>query len=78
MEYEEMVDKVVNTIGVTISSEDKALVVKNLNVVNGIVKVLNDGKEDHDLRSTQVIAFIIQSTLMEMYASGRIQIPESA
>lgn len=78
MEYEEMVDRVVRSLGVILKEEDRDLIIRNLNTVNGIVKILNDNEESYELHSTQVIGFIIHNTLMEMYVSGRASFPETS
>lgn len=70
--YEEMVEKAIAHIKVKISNEDKGSLVSLLNTTNTLVELLNDGKEDHGLRSTQVIAHIISSYLMELYVAGKI------
>jgi hypothetical protein len=74
--YEEVVSKAIEKLDVIISEDDKTSLVLVLKNTNSMVKMLNDGREEAELISTQVIAHIIASFFQELYLANRISFKE--
>ncbi len=66
MTYEDMVDKALLPLNVEVSQEQKDLILHNICSVDSIVYSINDNNPNKELRSTQVIGFIIFNSLKEL------------
>lgn len=66
IEYEDMVDKAIVPLNIEISQEQKDLILHNICSVDSIIYSINDNNPDKELRSTQVIGFIIFYSLKEL------------
>ena len=71
-----MVEKVINDLKLDVSEKGKKNMVLFLDNTDRIVKVLNNWDEESGLRSTQIIAYIINWYLMELSLSGDAKFKE--
>lgn len=66
IEYENMVDKALTPLNIKVSQEQKDFILHNIHSVDSIIYSINDNNPDKELRSTQVIGFIIFYSLKEL------------
>lgn len=66
IEYENMVDKALTPLNIEVSQEQKDFILHNIHSVDSIIYSINDNNPDKELRSTQVIGFIIFYSLKEL------------
>ena len=66
IEYENMVDKALTPLNIEVSQEQKDFILHNIHGVDSIIYSINDNNPDKELRSTQVIGFIIFYSLKEL------------
>ena len=66
MIYEDMLDKALVPMNIKVSQEQRDFILHNILCVDSIVYSINDNKPEHELRSTQVVGFIIFYSLKEL------------
>ena len=66
IEYEDMVDKALLPLKIQVSEEQKQKILHNIFSVDSIIYAINDSNPNKELRSTQVIGFIIFYSLKEL------------
>lgn len=66
MPYEKMIDEALLSMKVEVSEEQKQIIMRNISNVNQIVCIMNGNFPEYQLRSTQVIGFIIFYSLKEL------------
>lgn len=66
IEYEDMVDKALVPLKIEVSQGQKDFILQNIYSVDSIIYSINDNNTAKELRSTQVIGFIIFYSLKEL------------
>ena len=66
MIYEDMLNKALLPLSIEVTQEQRDFILHNILIIDSIIYSINDNKPEHELRSTQVIGFVIFYSLKEL------------